>query len=84
MLQLTSQHRRACEASHASFVHPSKSLHDVFVIDTSFPSLIQLVSEDVEHQFTIALGIYVSVGLDVEEMLEFGRVDQVAILNKIR
>lgn len=81
MLPLTRKQGGTSPAPYASLVHALKSIHYVLIIDPCLAGLVQLIGKDVEHQFTVTLGVDMSVCFDVEEAFEIGGIDQVAILD---
>ena len=82
MYWLTSEHGGTCPTSYASLIHPLKSVHYVLVVDTCLTGFVEFVGEDVEHQFTVALGIDMPMCLEVQEVFEFSSVDQVAVVSE--
>lgn len=61
----TSQHGSASPSASTQLVHPLQRGKAVVCIDTRLARLIELVGEDVQHKFTVALSVDVSVSLVV-------------------
>lgn len=76
----TSKHGSACPSTNAQLVHALESGKAVIGVNTRLASLVELISKDVQHELTVALGVDVSVRLVIKTFSERGRVDEVAIV----
>lgn len=63
-------------------VHLGQRIEDVLCVDTSLLCLTELIGEDVEHQFAVAVGVDVSVDFKVHVPPELHGVDQVAVVGE--
>jgi hypothetical protein len=77
---LTSKHGSARPATNTELVHAFESSKAIVGIDTRLSSLIQLISEDVQHEFTVTLGIDMPVCFVVKSLAQCGSVDEVAVM----
>ena len=69
LLVQTCKHSHTSPASHTPAIHPLKRFYYVLVINASLASLIELVGEDIQHQFRIAFRIDMPMCFEVKEML---------------
>lgn len=76
----TCKHGNTCPPANAALVHPFQGCKAIVGVDTSLSSLVELISEDIQHQFAITLGVDVSMSLLVQMFAQFRRVDEVAIV----
>ena len=76
------QHSCAGPSTFTSLVHPTQTGKEVFPIHSGLLGLAQLVSEDVEHEFTVTVGVDVTVSLKIQMPLQLRGVDQVAIVGQ--
>jgi hypothetical protein len=67
-------------SSLAALVHARQGVEDILGVDTSLASLVQLIGEDVEHEFTVAVSVDMSVGFPVEKLTQLRCVGQVAVV----
>lgn len=75
MVAHTCKHGDASPASHAARIHALKSFYYVLVIDTSLTRLVELVGEDVQHQFRVAFCVDMAMCFEVKEVLQ--RLNQI-------
>jgi len=52
------------------------------VVHTSLLGLTQLISEDVEHELTVTIGVDVTVGLEIQMPLKLTGIDQITVVRK--
>lgn len=77
-----SKHGGTCPAANALLVHPAQSIEAVLGVDTGLAGLVELVGKNVQHQLAVTLRVDVTVSLLVEDALELGSVDEVAIVGQ--
>ena len=70
MLLHTRKHGHTSPAPHASRIHAFKGMYYIINIDTSLASLIELVGEDIQHQFRVAFGVDMPMCFEVKEVLQ--------------
>jgi hypothetical protein len=76
----TCKHSRTCPSTNAELIHSFQGCKAIVGVDTRFPSLVQLVCEDVQHKLAIALCVDMPVRVLIEEFAELRRIDQVAVV----
>lgn len=79
---LTGKQGSACPATFTTLIHTAQGREEVLLVDTSLLCLAQLVREDIQHQLTVTIGIDMTVSLQVKILLQFWRVDEVAVVGQ--
>ena len=81
-MSYTCKHGRTSPGSIAFLIHAGEGCEYIFIINTGFSGFIQLVCKDIEHDFTIALGINVTVGIHIQETFQCSGIDEIPVMGE--
>ena len=77
------KHGDACVSAMSLGHEAAHGDEDVFLVDTKFSCVIQIVSKDIEEKFRVGRGVDMPVHNGIHELQEHGCVDQVSILWRV-
>ena len=76
----TSQHSSTSPSTGTQLVHPLQRRKAIVCINTCFARFVKLIRENVQHKFTVALGVDMPVSLVIESLAQCRCVDQVSVV----
>jgi hypothetical protein len=77
------EHGDACVSATSLGHEAAHGDEDVFLVDTKFSRVVQIVGKDIEEKFRVGRGVNVPVRNGIHELQERGCVDQVSILWRV-
>lgn len=78
----TCKHRSTCPTAFTSSVHAFKRSKAVLGVDASLARLIEFICKNIQHELAVTVGVDMPVSLLIEESLDLGSVDQIAIVGE--
>lgn len=78
--RLTSKKGSTSPATLTALIHAAQTGKEILLVHTGLLCLTQLISKDVEHEFTVTVCVDVTVCLQIQVLLQLGRINQVAVV----